>query len=156
MIDSIAAHFRHGFQDMSKRSRTLNILSQNLIRIATSHRIAVSNILFVCMQYSIEMCKLTYCYYYAIHGLMNEHANVLSYAIHGLMNEHANVLTYAIHGLMNEHANVLSNAIHGLMNEHANVLSYAIHGWMNEQANVHVHVYTNYPLMPSTAVRFAS
>ena len=41
-VDSIAFHFRHDFDDMSLRTRLLNGLAQNLIRLATEHSIAVS------------------------------------------------------------------------------------------------------------------
>lgn len=41
VIDSIAFHFRHDFDDMSLRTRLLNGLAQNLIRIATHHGLAV-------------------------------------------------------------------------------------------------------------------
>nr|XP_054747984.1 DNA repair protein RAD51 homolog 3-like [Lytechinus pictus] len=41
-VDSIAFHFRHDFDDMSLRTRLLNGLAQNLIRIATQYNLAVS------------------------------------------------------------------------------------------------------------------
>ncbi|XP_072043905.1 DNA repair protein RAD51 homolog 3-like [Amphiura filiformis] len=41
VIDSIAFHFRHDFDDMSLRTRLLNGLAQNLIRIATHQNLAV-------------------------------------------------------------------------------------------------------------------
>ena len=46
VIDSIAAHFRHGFECMSLRNRILGGLSQSLILIATRFKLAVSY--FVC------------------------------------------------------------------------------------------------------------
>ena len=42
VIDSIAFHFRHDFDDMSLRTRLLNGLAQKLITIAAHHDIAVS------------------------------------------------------------------------------------------------------------------
>lgn len=44
MIDSIAFHFRHDFDDMSLRTRLLNGLAQTLIQQATLHKLAVSHI----------------------------------------------------------------------------------------------------------------
>lgn len=41
VIDSIAAHFRHGFECMSLRNRILGGLSQSLIMIATRFKLAV-------------------------------------------------------------------------------------------------------------------
>ncbi|XP_041456773.1 DNA repair protein RAD51 homolog 3-like [Lytechinus variegatus] len=41
VVDSIAFHFRHDFDDMSLRTRLLNGLAQNLIRIATQYNLAV-------------------------------------------------------------------------------------------------------------------
>ena len=41
VIDSIACHFRHGFQDMSLRNRIMTGLAQSLIKIATESSIAV-------------------------------------------------------------------------------------------------------------------
>eukprot|EP00731_Ephydatia_muelleri_P023450 Em0015g1033a len=41
VIDSIAAHFRHGFECMSLRNRILGGLSQSLILIATRFKLAV-------------------------------------------------------------------------------------------------------------------
>ena len=42
VIDSIAAHFRHGFECMTLRNRILGGLSQSLIMIATRYKLAVS------------------------------------------------------------------------------------------------------------------
>ncbi|XP_072163522.1 DNA repair protein RAD51 homolog 3-like isoform X1 [Diadema setosum] len=41
VVDSIAFHFRHDFDDMSLRTRLLNGLAQSLIRIATQNSLAV-------------------------------------------------------------------------------------------------------------------
>eukprot|EP00057_Strongylocentrotus_purpuratus_P003078 XP_003725868.1 PREDICTED: DNA repair protein RAD51 homolog 3 isoform X1 [Strongylocentrotus purpuratus] len=41
IVDSIAFHFRHDFDDMSLRTRLLNGLAQNFIRIATQYNLAV-------------------------------------------------------------------------------------------------------------------
>ncbi|XP_022086400.1 DNA repair protein RAD51 homolog 3-like isoform X2 [Acanthaster planci] len=41
VIDSIAFHFRHDFDDLSLRTRLLNGLAQSLIKIASEHRLAV-------------------------------------------------------------------------------------------------------------------
>ena len=43
VVDSIASHFRHDFQDMSLRNRILSGLAQSLIKMATEDNIAVSN-----------------------------------------------------------------------------------------------------------------
>ena len=42
VVDSIASHFRHNFEDMGLRNRVLSGLAQNLIRMATQSNIAVS------------------------------------------------------------------------------------------------------------------
>lgn len=41
VIDSIAFPFRHDFEDLSQRTRLLNGLAQQLIQLATQHRVAV-------------------------------------------------------------------------------------------------------------------
>ncbi|XP_077995862.1 DNA repair protein RAD51 homolog 3-like [Glandiceps talaboti] len=41
VVDSIAFHFRHNFDDMALRTRLLNGLAQNLIRMASQYQLAV-------------------------------------------------------------------------------------------------------------------
>eukprot|EP00944_MAST-04C_sp_MAST-4C-sp1_P015136 g15136.t1 len=41
VMDSVAFHFRHGFDDMAKRSRMLSQMSQDLNKMATDHQLAV-------------------------------------------------------------------------------------------------------------------
>ena len=41
VMDSVAFHFRHGFDDMAKRSRMLSQMSQDLNKMATDHELAV-------------------------------------------------------------------------------------------------------------------
>ncbi|XP_002732740.1 DNA repair protein RAD51 homolog 3-like [Saccoglossus kowalevskii] len=41
VLDSIAFHFRNNFDDMALRTRLLNGLAQNLIRMASQHKLAV-------------------------------------------------------------------------------------------------------------------
>ncbi|XP_071790472.1 DNA repair protein RAD51 homolog 3-like [Asterias amurensis] len=41
VVDSIAFHFRHDFDDFSLRTRLLNGLAQSLIRVASNHQLAV-------------------------------------------------------------------------------------------------------------------
>lgn len=41
IIDSIAFHFRHDFEDLSLRTRLLTTVAQNLIQIANQHKLAV-------------------------------------------------------------------------------------------------------------------
>lgn len=42
VVDSIASHFRHDFDDMGLRNRILSGLAQNLIKVAVEDNIAVS------------------------------------------------------------------------------------------------------------------
>ena len=42
VVDSVAFHFRHDFDDMSLRTRVLTTLAQQFISLATSHQLAVS------------------------------------------------------------------------------------------------------------------
>ena len=41
VVDSIAFHFRQNFDDMSLRTRLLNGMAQHLLRLATTHKLAV-------------------------------------------------------------------------------------------------------------------
>ena len=41
MVDSIAFHFRHDFDDYALRTRLLNGLAQNFIKLATLNKLAV-------------------------------------------------------------------------------------------------------------------
>lgn len=41
VVDSIAFHFRHDFDDLSQRTRLLNGLAQTFIKMATEHKLAV-------------------------------------------------------------------------------------------------------------------
>ncbi|XP_067682068.1 DNA repair protein RAD51 homolog 3-like isoform X2 [Haliotis asinina] len=41
IVDSIAFHFRHDFDDMSLRTRLLTSMAQSFIRLATEHKLAV-------------------------------------------------------------------------------------------------------------------
>ena len=41
LIDSIAFHLRHSFDDMSLRTRIVTNLAQNLVKIARQHHAAV-------------------------------------------------------------------------------------------------------------------
>ena len=41
LIDSVAFHFRHSFEDMSLRTRLLTNLAQTLVKTAKKHDIAV-------------------------------------------------------------------------------------------------------------------
>ena len=44
VVDSIAFHFRHDFDDMALRTRLLNGMAQTFIQLAVTHKLAVSNI----------------------------------------------------------------------------------------------------------------
>ena len=48
MVDSIASHFRHDFEDMGLRNRILSGLAQNLIKMATQSNVAVSSLWHMC------------------------------------------------------------------------------------------------------------
>ncbi|KAK3083621.1 hypothetical protein FSP39_000413 [Pinctada imbricata] len=41
IVDSIAFHFRHDFDDLSLRTRILTMMAQSFIRLATEHKLAV-------------------------------------------------------------------------------------------------------------------
>ena len=42
VVDSIAFHFRHDFEDLSLRTRLLNGMAQSFIKMATLNKLAVS------------------------------------------------------------------------------------------------------------------
>ena len=42
VVDSVAFHFRHDFDDYALRTRLLNGLAQNFIKMATLNKLAVS------------------------------------------------------------------------------------------------------------------
>ena len=44
LMDSVAFHFRHNFEDLSLRTRLLTDLAQNLAKIARQYNIAVSSL----------------------------------------------------------------------------------------------------------------
>ena len=47
ILDSIAFHFRHDFEDMALRTRLLHGLVQTFMKMACEHRLAVSFRLFL-------------------------------------------------------------------------------------------------------------
>ena len=44
VVDSIAFHFRHDFEDLALRTRLLNGLAQSFIKMACESQLAVSNL----------------------------------------------------------------------------------------------------------------
>lgn len=44
VVDSVAFHFRHDFDDYALRTRLLNGLAQNFIKMATLNKLAVSSL----------------------------------------------------------------------------------------------------------------
>lgn len=43
LVDSVAFHFRHDFDDLSLRTRLLTAMAQSYIKLATEFKIAVSS-----------------------------------------------------------------------------------------------------------------
>ncbi|DBA00167.1 TPA: hypothetical protein N0F65_007792 [Lagenidium giganteum] len=57
VIDSVAFHFRHAFEEHGQRLRALNSFSLKLKRLASDHGLAVSCQILVI--YQVEKCSLT-------------------------------------------------------------------------------------------------
>ena len=58
VVDSIAFHFRHDFDDLALRARLLNGLAQSFIKMACERQLAVSKKLEACATFSQPIkCK---------------------------------------------------------------------------------------------------
>lgn len=55
MVDSIAFHFRHDFDDLALRTRLLNGLAQSFIKMACERQLAVSTDVIACVVRGISV-----------------------------------------------------------------------------------------------------
>ena len=59
VMDSVAFHFRHGFDDMAKRSRMLSQMSQDLNKMATDYELSIVVINQVTTKFKFGTFKLS-------------------------------------------------------------------------------------------------